>query len=219
MKIVVFGAGAWGTALAVSAAVRSRSRQRLHRRDPLGARRGAGRRDARAARERALSARRRDCPTRSTSTPRRCTAGSTRRRARPDHARHPDGRAARACCSVCADIRRPVAWVCKGFEAPAHRRLPRSACCRTKSARRSRRVCAAGALSGPSFAQEVARGQPTALVAASADPAVRERWWQALHGRTCASTPTTTASASRSAARSRTCWRSRPACATACSSA
>ena len=31
-----------------------------------------------------------------------------------------------------------------------------------------------GVLSGPSFAQEVARGQPTALVAASPDPAVRD---------------------------------------------
>ena len=40
----------------------------------------------------------------------------------------------------------------------------------------------AGALSGPSFAQEVARGQPTALVAASRDAEVREALVQAFHG-------------------------------------
>src|SRR5690606_22862122 len=40
---------------------------------------------------------------------------------------------------------------------------------------------AAGALSGPSFAQEVARGQPTALVAASASVAVREALVAAFH--------------------------------------
>jgi glycerol-3-phosphate dehydrogenase (NAD(P)+) len=40
----------------------------------------------------------------------------------------------------------------------------------------------AGALSGPSFAQEVARGQPTALVAASHHPAVRAALVEALHG-------------------------------------
>ena len=39
----------------------------------------------------------------------------------------------------------------------------------------------AGVLSGPSFAQEVARGQPTALVAASAHALVRERLVQAFH--------------------------------------
>ena len=42
-------------------------------------------------------------------------------------------------------------------------------------------VC--GALSGPSFAQEVANGQPTALVAASAHARVREACIQGFHGR------------------------------------
>ncbi|MBE7941393.1 MULTISPECIES: NAD(P)H-dependent glycerol-3-phosphate dehydrogenase [Ramlibacter] len=41
---------------------------------------------------------------------------------------------------------------------------------------------AAGVLSGPSFAQEVARGQPTALVAASAHARVREALVAAVHG-------------------------------------
>jgi glycerol-3-phosphate dehydrogenase (NAD(P)+) len=38
-----------------------------------------------------------------------------------------------------------------------------------------------GVLSGPSFALEVARGQPTALVAASVDPALREQAVELLH--------------------------------------
>ena len=41
-----------------------------------------------------------------------------------------------------------------------------------------------GVLSGPSFAIEVARGQPTALVAASADAALRDAAVDALHGDT-----------------------------------
>jgi glycerol-3-phosphate dehydrogenase (NAD(P)+) len=40
----------------------------------------------------------------------------------------------------------------------------------------------AGALNGPSFAQEVARSQPTALVAASPHASVREALVQAFHG-------------------------------------
>jgi glycerol-3-phosphate dehydrogenase (NAD(P)+) len=40
---------------------------------------------------------------------------------------------------------------------------------------------AVGALTGPSFAQEVAAGQPTALVAASADANLREALVQAFH--------------------------------------
>ena len=40
----------------------------------------------------------------------------------------------------------------------------------------------AGVLSGPSFAQEVAAGQPTALVAASAHAAVRDALVTAFHG-------------------------------------
>jgi glycerol-3-phosphate dehydrogenase (NAD(P)+) len=39
-----------------------------------------------------------------------------------------------------------------------------------------------GVLSGPSFAVEVARGQPTALVVASGEPALGELAVQALHG-------------------------------------
>lgn len=68
-----------------------------------------------------------------------------------------------------------VLWLCKGFEAGtgllghevAKSVLPQARC---------------GVLSGPSFALEVLRGQPTALVAASTDAALRGQAVQALHG-------------------------------------
>ena len=54
-------------------------------------------------------------------------------------------------------------WACKGFEAQSGT-LPHEIV--AQALPRARRV---GALSGPSFALEVARGQPTAVVIASAD--------------------------------------------------
>jgi glycerol-3-phosphate dehydrogenase (NAD(P)+) len=70
-----------------------------------------------------------------------------------------------------------VFWLCKGVETAsgalghqvAAQVLPRAS---------------VGVLSGPSFAQEVAAGCPTALVAASADAALCELAVQALHGDT-----------------------------------
>ena len=56
-------------------------------------------------------------------------------------------------------------WACKGFETES-RLLPHQVV--EQALPRSRRV---GALSGPSFAIEVARGQPTAVVLASRDAA------------------------------------------------
>jgi glycerol-3-phosphate dehydrogenase (NAD(P)+) len=58
---------------------------------------------------------------------------------------------------------RPVLWLCKGFEAGTDGSLGH------EIARALRPGVPGGVLSGPSFALEVARGQPTALVAASAD--------------------------------------------------
>ena len=75
----------------------------------------------------------------------------------------------------------PLAWLCKGFEAVG----PAS----TKKGLLAHEVQAevapdmlAGVLSGPSFAQEVAGGLPAALVAASAHASVREALVQAFHG-------------------------------------
>ncbi|MDD4946272.1 MAG: NAD(P)-dependent glycerol-3-phosphate dehydrogenase [Gallionella sp.] len=74
------------------------------------------------------------------------------------------------CVSGCG-----VVWLCKGFEAGsslmphqvAGEELPPS--------------WPRGVLSGPSFAQEVAQGLPTALVLASCDEAFAQRTAQALH--------------------------------------
>jgi glycerol-3-phosphate dehydrogenase (NAD(P)+) len=75
----------------------------------------------------------------------------------------------------------PVAWLCKGFEAP--QAAPHGLLAHEIRAQVAPGL-AAGVLSGPSFAQEVARGQPTALVAASGQAAVREALVAALHGPT-----------------------------------
>lgn len=67
-----------------------------------------------------------------------------------------------------------VWWLCKGFEAGSGR-------LGHEVAREVRPLARAGVLSGPSFALEVARGLPTALVAASADAELAEAAVQALH--------------------------------------
>ncbi len=72
----------------------------------------------------------------------------------------------------------PVAWLCKGFEPGAQGLLAHEI--QAEVAPRLQ----AGVLSGPSFALEVARGQPTALVAASRHAAVRECLVQAFHSPT-----------------------------------
>lgn len=68
-----------------------------------------------------------------------------------------------------------VLWLCKGLEHGTAR-LPHEV---AGAVARGLRV---GVISGPSFAIEVARGQPSALVAASADAALCEAAVAALHG-------------------------------------
>ena len=70
----------------------------------------------------------------------------------------------------------PVLWLCKGFESGSGALGHEIA--------RELRPAAAGVLSGPSFALEVALGQPTALVAASTDTALCEAAVQAFHSDT-----------------------------------
>ena len=68
-----------------------------------------------------------------------------------------------------------VLWLCKGFEEGTGwlgHEVAAAAC----------PTLEVGVLSGPSFANEVARGQPTALVAASTSAALCERAVEALHG-------------------------------------
>lgn len=76
---------------------------------------------------------------------------------------------------------RPVAWLCKGFEVPVSH--PYGLLGHEIRAEVAPGL-AAGVLSGPSFAQEVAAGRPTALVAASDAPEVREALVAAFHGPT-----------------------------------
>ncbi len=72
-------------------------------------------------------------------------------------------------------LQRPVLWVCKGFEAG--------------SGKLAHQVVAEvlgqgaiyGALSGPSFAEEVAAGQPTAVALAANDPAFAREAARQLH--------------------------------------
>ncbi|MEK0432590.1 MAG: hypothetical protein RL700_797 [Pseudomonadota bacterium] len=78
----------------------------------------------------------------------------------------------------------PVVWLCKGFEAtqslsadvPSHGLLAHEVQQQVAS------HLHAGVLSGPSFAQEVASGLPAALVAASQHAHVRDALVQAFHG-------------------------------------
>jgi glycerol-3-phosphate dehydrogenase (NAD(P)+) len=79
------------------------------------------------------------------------------------------------------DAKVPVAWLCKGFEQSQSgaagllgHEIQQSVAPGLQS----------GVLSGPSFALEVARGQPTALVAASEHAQVREVLVEAFHGST-----------------------------------
>ena len=69
----------------------------------------------------------------------------------------------------------PFLWVCKGLEAGTGL-LPHQAVARVHA----NATC--GALSGPSFADEVARGLPAAITVASADDAFAERMAHELRG-------------------------------------
>ena len=74
-----------------------------------------------------------------------------------------------------SEVSAPVAWLCKGLESGTGW-MPHEVQAQVAP------HLMAGALSGPSFALEVARQQPTALVAASAHASVRDALVQAFHG-------------------------------------
>jgi glycerol-3-phosphate dehydrogenase (NAD(P)+) len=69
----------------------------------------------------------------------------------------------------------PLVWLCKGFETESAQ-LPHQIAAGELPSTLPRAV-----LSGPSFAQEVARGLPTALTLASADSGFAERTARELH--------------------------------------
>ena len=176
MKIVVLGAGAWGTALAMGAA-----RQTGGHAVTLWARDGQQVADMLARRQNARYLPGVDFPAAlavSGADPLvLARAADLVIVATPMAALRSMLLALRGCTA-------PVAWLCKGFEAVA----PADS---GSFGLLAHEVCAqvapdliAGVLSGPSFALEVARAQPTALVAASAHAAVRSALVDAFHSPT-----------------------------------
>ena len=176
MKIFVLGAGAWGTALAVNASARHQV--------GLWARDAAQCALMRSQRENArylpgialppsLAIEHFDA----SAWARQAAQGDLFIVATPMSGLRPT-------LELLRSATQPVAWLCKGFELPqAHGHASAPAL-----GLMAHEVCAqvapklfAGALSGPSFALEVARGLPTALTLASNDGEFSEQAAQALH--------------------------------------
>jgi glycerol-3-phosphate dehydrogenase (NAD(P)+) len=186
MKIAVIGAGAWGTALAISAAGAAGNSSPRHR-VTLWAR-DAGQ----LASMQAQRANHRYLPGIALPDALLLAGGSD---ASLDAAL--EGRdliviatpiaALRGLLQRMQQVGVPVAWLCKGFESPipAPAQSPKPFGLLAHEIRAQVAIhLRAGALSGPSFAQEVARGQPTALVAASEHAEVREALVAAFHSPT-----------------------------------
>jgi len=167
MNLTVLGAGAWGTALAASACLRQPTM--LWARDP-----------AQAESMRREQRNRRYLPEVALPVALRIESDFD---AAVSHARGGLVVVATPMAGLEGTLRRlpadtaGVLWLCKGFQNGTGRlghEIAREACPALR----------AGVLSGPSFAIEVARGQPTALVAASSDAALAERAVEAFHGDT-----------------------------------
>jgi len=175
MNIAILGAGAWGTALAISAASQSGQVGRV----TLWARDGQQATDMQAVREN-----RRYLPGISFPAALQVAGGAVPPLTDAELVIVGTPMAAlRGMLERLGGLSAPVAWLCKGFEASR----PGSGTpgllgheIRAEVAPDLR----AGVLSGPSFAQEVARGQPTALVAASEHASVREALVNAFHSPT-----------------------------------
>ncbi|CAN5300009.1 NAD(P)H-dependent glycerol-3-phosphate dehydrogenase [soil metagenome] len=170
MKLSVLGAGAWGTALAINAA--SRHDVVLWARDASQVHEMAhSRSNARYLPGHTL--------------PQAISVASGNVRTATAHADlvivATPVAALRAQLGGLRGLEVPIAWLCKGIEpvtgeAGSFGLLPHEI----------QRLVApelrAGVLSGPSFAQEVAQGRPTALVAASTHSDVRDALVEAFHG-------------------------------------
>lgn len=176
MKIAVLGAGAWGTALAVSAA--SRHHVTLWARD--------------AAQRQALAADRvntRYLP--GTALPAGVSIAGDQSAFEGVLAGQDlliiatPMSGLRGMLQTLNSVSVPVAWLCKGFETPKKDDFQASFGLLAHEIRgQVAPDLIAGILSGPSFAQEVARGQPTALVAASEHARVRDALVEAFHSAT-----------------------------------
>jgi len=165
MKIAILGAGAWGTALAIAAAQRHETV--LWARDAQqAAAMGAQRNNARYLAGVSLPAALQITADRTAALAHAHTGltviATPMSALREQLATLPDSRL--------------VLWLCKGFEAGGEGLLGH------EIARQVRGRSDDGVLSGPSFAQEVAQGQPTALVAASANAVLTGAAVDAFHG-------------------------------------
>ena len=176
MKIVVLGAGAWGTALAVSAVGQQLAQHQV----TLWAR-------SAVQIERMLAQRENQRYLAGVPLPASLTLSAAPLPQLATLAQHADlvvvatpMAALRQTLSLLRDCRAPVAWLCKGFELPVSEGFGLLA---HEIQAQVAPFLIAGVFSGPSFAQEVARGQPTALVAASPHESVRQALVEAFHGR------------------------------------
>ena len=174
MKLIVVGAGAWGTALAANAAAQGRHSVTLWARDA----RHVQALQSHRINERYLSG---------VDLPEGLAFASG------DLLAAVAGQDLIVLAAPVAAVRQlllalrdqpaPVAWLSKGFErSDASPALPGLMVHEIQAQVAPLLRC--GVLSGPSFAREVAVGMPTALVAASEHEAVRQSLVQAFHGPT-----------------------------------
>ncbi len=164
MEIAILGAGAWGSALAVSFSAEHAVTLWARRREDCEA----------------LAAKRRSRYLPDISLPAAVAV-------EPDLARAIEGRDVVIVATATSGLRDTalavaaitsapaLVWACKGFEAPSGS-LPHQVVAEALPG-----ALHVAALSGPSFALEVARGQPTALVLASRDSAFATRTAAALN--------------------------------------
>ena len=175
MKIVVSGAGAWGTAVAISAATHPDGHAVT-----LWSRSGAQQQAMQAARCNA-----RYLPGAPFPAALQLASGSgddllARAQASDLVVLAAPMAALRGLLEGLRGCRAPVAWLCKGFESSPGNSESLGLLGHEIRAQVAPELIA-GVLSGPSFAQEVAGAQPTALVAASEYAAVRDALVQAFH--------------------------------------
>lgn len=187
MKMVILGAGAWGTALAVSAA-RSRNAGLARHQVTLWARSEVHVQALHAER-----ANTRYLPNITLPDTLNLQGGAEKTLTQAVSGQDliilaTPVLAARSMLLALRQVDVPVVWLSKGFESPANAQAA-SALVPSPAGLMVHEVQAqvapdlkAGVFSGPSFALEVARGLPTALVAASAHASVREALVAAFHG-------------------------------------
>jgi glycerol-3-phosphate dehydrogenase (NAD(P)+) len=165
MNIAILGAGAWGTALAIS--LSAKHRVALWVRDP-----------AQAAAIRSERRNRRYLPEVPLPTSVAVTTDLASALAASDAAliATPTSELRRTLDGIgLLHAGQPVIWACKGFEQ-ASGKLPHQIVAETLGA-----DAACGGLSGPSFAVEVAQGRPAALTLAASDEAFAKRIARELH--------------------------------------